>query len=133
MRRWFPIIVFGAALIAANAAGAQTPSASSLDEAAATRFAHLALGCLQKEYPNKIAHVMLNDADALPPRSLTPAFYGCYDWHSSVHGHWVLVRLLRLFPNATLARTRGPAVGELNRKNSQRIQYVRTARLVGGG
>ena len=34
----------------------------------------------------------------LPPRQLTPAFYGCFDWHSSVHGHWMLVRLLRLFP-----------------------------------
>jgi hypothetical protein len=75
-----------------------------LDEAAAARFAHLALACLYKEYPNKIAHVMLSDADALPPHLLTPAFYGCFDWHSAVHGHWLLVRLLRLFPNAPFAR-----------------------------
>jgi hypothetical protein len=41
-----------------------------------------------------------SDADAAPPRKLTPAFYGCYDWHSSVHGHWLLVRLVRTFPDA---------------------------------
>ena len=41
-----------------------------------------------------------SDADVLPPRKLTPAFYGCYDWHSSVHGHWLLARLARMFPDA---------------------------------
>ena len=51
------------------------------------RFAALALACVQQEYPNKIAHVMQSDADAKPPRELTPAFYGCFDWHSAVHGH----------------------------------------------
>ena len=79
------------------------PAANSLDEAAAGRFAHLALACLHKEYPNKIAHVMLNDDDALPPRVLTPAFYGCFDWHSDVHGHWLLARLVRTFPSASFA------------------------------
>jgi hypothetical protein len=74
--------------------------ATSLDVAAAGRFAQLALACLHREYPNKIAHVMESDADARPPRELTPAFYGCFDWHSDVHGHWLLVRLLRLFPDA---------------------------------
>src|SRR5690349_20825337 len=82
---------------------AAQPAANSLDEAAAGRFAHLALACLHKEYPNKIAHVMLSEEDALPPHVLTPAFYGCFDWHSDVHGHWLLVRLLRLFPNAPFA------------------------------
>src|ERR1039458_5364364 len=65
----------------------------------AERFANLALACVHREYPNKIAHILNSDADALPPRQLTPAFYGCFDWHSSVHGHWLLVRLLRLFPD----------------------------------
>jgi hypothetical protein len=83
--------------------GAGAPSAGVLDEAASARFAHLALACLHKEYPNKIAHVMVSDADALPPHLLTPAFYGCFDWHSDVHGHWLLVRLLRLFPSAPFA------------------------------
>ena len=46
---------------------------------------------------------MNSEADVKPPRELTPAFYGCYDWHSSVHGHWLLVRLARLFPQAPFA------------------------------
>ena len=62
------------------------------------RFARLALSCIHKEYPNKVSHVMTSDADARAPRELTPAFYGCFDWHSSVHGHWLLVRLLRMDP-----------------------------------
>ena len=78
--------------------------ASGLDEAAAGRFAQLALTCLHQEYPNKISHVMEGDADARPPRELTPAFFGCYDWHSNVHGHWLLVRLVRLFPTAPFAQ-----------------------------
>ena len=68
----------------------------------ASRFARLALDCVHREYPNKIAHVLNSDADAQTPRSLHPAFYGCFDWHSSVHGHWLLVRLLRLSPELGL-------------------------------
>jgi hypothetical protein len=72
------------------------------DGGLANRFAELALRCVRKEYPNKIDHV-INDASQLrPPRELHPAFYGCYDWHSSVHGHWLLVRLLRTGSAATL-------------------------------
>jgi hypothetical protein len=74
-----------------------------LDARNAAHFAHfarLALNCVTREYPNKIAHVMESDADARPPRVLTPAFYGCFDWHSAVHGHWMLARLARLFPDA---------------------------------
>jgi hypothetical protein len=77
--------------------------ASDFDQTQAARFAKLALDCVHKEYPNKIAHSMNSDADMKPPRELTPAFYGCYDWHSSVHGHWLLVRLVRLFPQAAFA------------------------------
>ena len=68
------------------------------DDPAAKRFAALALACVHQEYPNKIAHVLSSDEDVAPPRELTPVFYGCFDWHSSVHGHWLLVRLLRLYP-----------------------------------
>lgn len=57
-------------------------------------FSNLALSCIHKEYGNKIAHMMNSDADLKPPRELYPAFYGCFDWHSSVHGHWLLLRLL---------------------------------------
>lgn len=76
-------------------------SAHVFDARAGERFAKLALACVHQEYPNKIAHLMNSDADLAPPRKLTPAFYGCYDWHSSVHGHWLLARLARTFPNAS--------------------------------
>lgn len=58
------------------------------------RFAILALDCVHREYPNKISHVMQSDDDVAKPSDLTPAFYGCFDWHSSVHGHWLLTRML---------------------------------------
>jgi len=77
--------------------------ALALDPQTAERFANLALACVHQEYPNKIGHVLTTDADARPPRELTPAFYGCYDWHSSVHGHWLLARLARLLPEAAFA------------------------------
>lgn len=70
----------------------------ALDPAALGRFADLALDCVHREYPNKIAHVLDGDEDARPPRALTPVFWGCFDWHSSVHGHWLLARLARLEP-----------------------------------
>jgi hypothetical protein len=76
---------------------------SDFDQTQAARFAKMALDCVHREYPNKIAHSLNSDADVKPPRELTPAFYGCYDWHSSVHGHWLLVRLTRLFPQAPFA------------------------------
>jgi len=78
-------------------------SAPALDAAAAGRFADLALACVHKEYPNKIAHVLQSAADVHAPHELTPAFYGCYDWHSAVHGHWLLARLARTMPDAPFA------------------------------
>src|ERR1700757_1762766 len=88
-------------------------TASELDPGQGARFARMALECVHREYPNKIAHSLDSDADVKPPRELTPAFYGCYDWHSSVHGHWLLARLMRLFPEAPLAGGggRGPGAG----------------------
>jgi hypothetical protein len=64
----------------------------------------MALDCVGREYPNKIAHTLRSDADVAAPRVLTPAFYGCYDWHSAVHGHWLLARLARMFPEEGFAR-----------------------------
>lgn len=75
------------------------------------RFARLALDCVGKEYPNKISHTMRSDLDAKPPRELHPAFYGCFDWHSSVHGHWLLARLTRLNPLAPFAAEAKAALG----------------------
>lgn len=66
------------------------------------RFAALALDCVDREYPNKIGHVMHGDDDAATPRELYPAFFGCFDWHSSVHGHWLLARFSRLYPDHAL-------------------------------
>jgi hypothetical protein len=83
---------------------AASASATPPDAALASRMARFALDCVHREYPNKIAHVLNSDADARPPRELTPAFYGCYDWHSSVHGHWLLARLARLYPHEPLAQ-----------------------------
>lgn len=70
----------------------------SLTQAQASHFAVLALKCITREYPNKPEHVMNDKSDVDNPKSLHPSFYGCYDWHSSVHGHWMLVRLLRTYP-----------------------------------
>ena len=78
-------------------------SDAQFDRHAAARFANLALACVHKEYPNHISHTLNGDTDVAAPRKLTPAFYGCYDWHSSVHGHWLLARLARTFPNADFA------------------------------
>ena len=83
----------------------QGPAAPpQLDVPAAGRFSRLALACVQQEYPNKIAHILNGPEDVKAPRELTPAFYGCYDWHSAVHGHWLLARLARTFPEAPFAR-----------------------------
>ncbi len=93
-------------------------SAPKFDAAAAERFAKLALACVHQEYPNKLSHSLNSDADVAPPRKLTPAFYGCYDWHSSVHGHWLLARLARTFPDAAFAAPARAALRQsLTREN----------------
>ncbi len=58
-----------------------------------------AFSCIDREYPNKLGQVLSGDEDIAPPRELHPAFYGCFDWHSAVHGHWTLVTLLKHFPD----------------------------------
>ena len=104
-------------------------SAGGFNAKAAERFAKLALACVHKEYPNKISHVLNSDADVAPPRKLTPAFCGCYDWHSSVHGHWLLVRLVRTFPDASFAEAAGEALKQsLTADNlKQEAAYLRGA------
>lgn len=56
-------------------------------------YARIALDCINKQYPNKISHVLNSGDDVAEPAKLTPVFYGCFDWHSAVHGHWLLTRL----------------------------------------
>lgn len=69
----------------------------TIDEA--NHLASLPVKCLQQEYPNKLNQLLLNETELLSPKVLHPAFYGCFDWHSSVHGHWSLVYLLSNFEN----------------------------------
>jgi hypothetical protein len=72
---------------------------------AASHLASLPLKCIVQEYPNKINHLAIGDSDQMiTPHNMHPAFYGCLDWHSSVHGHWMLVKLLKDFPALTDAK-----------------------------
>ena len=71
----------------------------SLDIHQASELAAPALHCIQKPYPYKPGHVLISDESLIPPRESHPAFFGCFDWHSSVHGHWTLVKLLKAFPD----------------------------------
>lgn len=67
------------------------------------RFATFALSCAHQEYPNKISHVLDSASDVAAPSALYPAFYGCFDWHSAVHGHWLMVRILKTDPDSPMA------------------------------
>ena len=75
-----------------------TQQSTALTPEMASRFASLALNHLTREFPNKLMHAMSSAADAQTPRQLHPVFYGSYDWHSCVHGYWLLLRLLDRFP-----------------------------------
>jgi len=116
----YGILAAGLGLLVLAGCGPQAPEQGSAPEAevqidplaslpppregvVTDRFARLALSCIHKEYPNKISHVLNSAADAAPPRQLYPAFYGCFDWHSSVHGHWLLARILNTDPQTPYA------------------------------
>src|SRR3954463_11310307 len=89
----------------------------------AARFAAIALGHVGREYPHKLDHVMDGPEDVLGPRELHPIFFGSFDWHSCVHGWWLMLRVRRLFPDLPESRriealaeemlTRGKVAGEL--------------------
>ena len=80
----------------------------SLTDQQVSAFAKLALDGMDREYPYKPGNVLIDQKSVRPPRENHPAFYGCFDWHSSVHGHWMLVRLLKLYPNCSI----GPRIRE---------------------
>jgi hypothetical protein len=108
------ILIAWPAAVMASAGETTMPTADEV-----SRFARLALDCVHREYPNQISHVLQSDADVMPPRRLTPMFYGCYDWHSAVHAHWLLVRLLRLHPDAALApEARAALVASFTREHA---------------
>ena len=82
-----------------NAQTQPEPETSTvLTQDIAENLSELALNCIHKDYPNKPGHVLTADSDIQAPREYHPSFYGCFDWHSAVHGHWTLVRLLKSFP-----------------------------------
>src|SRR5262252_3412645 len=112
-------------VIATPSQAAQT----SLTQTQASHFAALAMKCIQKEYPNKLDHVNNDAADVRSPRAMHPAFYGCFDWHSTVHGHWMLVHLLKLFPSLPEAREiRSALDANLSEKNiAGEVAYLKEA------
>jgi hypothetical protein len=86
------------------AAPAPEAECRSLDVETARSLVSLSLKCADKEYPNKPDNVLTSDEAVRPPRENTPAFFGCFDWHSSVHGHWAMVRILKMFPDIPEAK-----------------------------
>ncbi len=83
--------------------------AHALTQELAEKFASLALGHVGREFPNKLDHVMGGAEDSKTPRDLHPIFYGSFDWHSCVHGYWLLARIVRRFPGLATA----PRIGAL--------------------
>src|SRR5262245_18740164 len=112
-------LVFGASLLWTSSTAAHSlMTTPRLSEKQASHFAALALKCVAREFPNKPEHVINNLSDVQSPKALHPAFYGCYDWHSSVHGHWMLVRLLKSVPNLPeAAQIRGALNANLTAEN----------------
>ena len=97
-------VLLGACLLAPGACGSANVPPPVVDlppltQESASNFARITLACVSKEYPNSPGYVLNAVEDVQAPSRVHPAFYGCYDWHSSVHGHWMLARLLRLFPS----------------------------------
>lgn len=123
------VTLFFVALALAISVKAQPPQQVSLTEAQASHFAGLALKCVQKEYPNKPDHTINDGDDVRSPRAMHPAFYGCFDWHSTVHGHWMLVRLLKTFPNLPESRDIRRALNaNLSEKNiAGEVAYLKQA------
>jgi hypothetical protein len=122
--------IFACCLGVATMVGAQEPESKQkaavelpklgdrLTEQQLVLFANLALKNIHTEYPNKPSNVVVDDASVRTPREMHPAFYGCFDWHSSVHGHWMLVRLLKEYPNSPVdARIREKLSQSLTAEN----------------
>ena len=80
-----------------------SPAARWLSAEEAASYAALALAGVHRAYPYQVAHVLDDDGDVATPRTAHPVFWGCYDWHSAVHGHWTMVAVLRRFPDAAIA------------------------------
>ena len=90
-------------LLVAKPTFCQSQETKMLSQETAQAWAKLVLKGVDTEFPNKMSLVYENENQLQRPRENFPAFYGCFDWHSSVHGHWVLARLLRQFPDMPIA------------------------------
>ena len=75
-----------------------------LNKETAEKLSSLPLHCIEVEYPNKLNQVLEDSSHLAGPKELHPIFYGCFDWHSSVHGHWLLAKALNGFPDSELAK-----------------------------
>ena len=122
-------IVVGLTLAADTIVAQPGRDQGSLTQSQASHFAALAMKCIQKEFPNKLDHVNNDAGDVRSPRAMHPTFYGCFDWHSTVHGHWMLVHLLKLFPNMPEAPAIRLALGQnLSGQNiSGEVAYLKQA------
>ena len=80
-------------------ASQEIDNSTSISIHQAANLMQLPLSCAETEYPNKLSQTLYSDDDLASPKALHPAFYGCFDWHSAVHGHWSMVRLLKEFPD----------------------------------
>ena len=97
LKNHFIVFCFLAIIIGIMPVSAQNKVVLSRNEA--LRLSALPLKCLQQEYPNKLSQTLADSNELASPYELHPAFYGCFDWHSSVHGHWMLIKLLKMFPD----------------------------------
>jgi hypothetical protein len=98
-----------------------------LDSAQVDRLASLPMKCLELEYPNKLGQVISSSQDLKGPKELHPAFFGCFDWHSSVHGHWMLVRLIKEFPGMEQKAIREKLSNRLSASNIKtEVDYFKT-------
>jgi len=121
----FFIYLFSSVILDTAPANSEKNFKFGLNPASASQFAKMALRCIEKEYPNKPSHVMNSNAEIFGPKEMHPAFYGCFDWHSSVHGHWMLVRILKKFPDLKIAsRIRAALNRNLTKKNiDKEVEY----------
>ena len=89
-----------------------------MDRKTAHHLATLPLHCMNTEYPNRLSQTLGGDENLKPPHILHPAFYGCFDWHSAVHGHWSLVSLLKQFPTMAEAKNiRSKLLANISKEN----------------
>ena len=114
------ISLFSCATSNASETQLEPKQAAILNLEQANRLAQLPIDCINTEFPNKLNDVIGSADDLKTPRDLHPAFYGCFDWHSAVHGHWSLVKLLKLFPDLNnSAEIKQKLLANISKENMQ--------------